>query len=856
MILQEAWRHISDLLDKGLSIIPVYDKPTKIGNITFPAKRPCEGWDEYKNIIVDKEFLYNRLEHFDTTAVAIVCGKVSGNLEVIDIDVKWYPGLEIEIFNDIKTLLPDVFNALRVHKTQSGGIHILYRILGSPTPGSKKISGRERTEEEKQKYLEEHKNREIKTIPPVHYVETKGEGGYAIAPPSLGYSVLRDVPIPTITFAERESLINICKNYNKLIKEPKVYKPTQKEIEYYDENPFFHFSRKADPVEVLEDIGWKFVKQRGIYLWFTRPGKDEGVSGSFNTETRCFFVFTSNSDLEEGRGYFLSNIIIQYKFDGDKSKAYKYFVDSGYGRIKPSVERKIIERKAFANKEDLPNNLSQDAKDSYKQFKEHLAELHPHGTFWATNENDTITINREKLYEISAKLGFRNYEEEVWRIENRYMLYKKSKREYYDTIKTYVQIEEDDLKERVLNSYEKFIKDNGEFTMHRLQILTDNEILFDTKEYSYKFYKDCWIRISASSVDKNSYDDIEKLIFASKIQERVYNPKPSIGRYIEFLSYAIDLNIKYNYIKKIIGFLSHDYKDSAMGYIVLLVEKCEDPKQGGGTGKNIFCNILNYTTTFISKPGDQANLNEKFLQSWNGERVLGLSDCPKDFNYSFLKEFVTGTSILKKLFKDEKIISVEKLPKIVCSTQWSYKITDGGLRRRIIPLEFTDFFTKTNGVDTFFGIYFPDGKVHNGFTDDDWSGYDWFITESIQEWLKSGLKLFPDSLSNTGWNKQFRQTYVDTIVNIIEHFWNKWVEQMYVNVEDFKQDLEFYYEENSISQHFRPSMAKINQAIAEYATYNNVYYEKDYVKAENGTTKRYRFFKRLTALDTKDDLPF
>ena len=27
-----------------------------------------------------------------------------------------------------------------------------------------------------------------------------------------------------------------------------------------------------------------------------------------------------------------------------------------------------------------------------------------------------------------------------------------------------------------------------------------------------------------------------------------------------------------------------------MGYIIALVEQCADPKQGGGTGKNIFIN--------------------------------------------------------------------------------------------------------------------------------------------------------------------------------------------------------------------------------------------------------------------------
>jgi hypothetical protein len=317
------------------------------------------------------------------------------------------------------------------------------------------------------------------------------------------------------------------------------------------------------------------------------------------------------------------------------------------------------------------------------------------------------------------------------------------------------------------------------------------------------------------------------------------------------------LPIKFTYIKKVVGFLAHDYKDSAMGYIVILVEKVSDPKKGGGSGKNIFGQLFNYTTTYVSKPGEQANLNEKFLQSWNGERIFALSDLPKGFNFSFLKEFVTGTSILKKLFKDEKILPVEKLPKIVCSTQFSFKITDGGLRRRLIPVEFSEFFTIANGVDTYFGVYFPDGKHHHGFSEEDWSGYDWFITESIQEWMRSGMKLYAEPLSDTGWNKQFRQTYIDTIVNIIEQYWNKWVNQGIISSEDFKKDLELYYHENDISPTYKVSSSKLNEALEEYARYNSVYYEKDFV----ANNKRCKVFKRLGGLaekqeEDKDDLPF
>src|SRR5690606_41944936 len=55
------------------------------------------------------------------------------NLELIDIDSKYYEGISIKLFKEIKSLRPDLYDKLRVHKTPSGGYHILYRIAdGEP----------------------------------------------------------------------------------------------------------------------------------------------------------------------------------------------------------------------------------------------------------------------------------------------------------------------------------------------------------------------------------------------------------------------------------------------------------------------------------------------------------------------------------------------------------------------------------------------------------------------------------------------------------------------------------------------------------------------------------------------------
>jgi len=191
-----------------------------------------------------------------------------------------------------------------------------------------------------------------------------------------------------------------------------------------------------------------------------------------------------------------------------------------------------------------------------------------------------------------------------------------------------------------------------------------------------------------------------------------------------------------DHIRKIIGYLSHQFKDETVSYITVLTESCPDPKNGGGSGKNIFCSLFGHTTTFKSIPGTQVRYDEKFMQSWNGERIFCISDPDKKFDFIFLKEPSSGPGIVKKLFKDEFTVPVEDMPKFIIPTNYSFEVKDGGLRRRIIYIEFTDFFTKAGGVDVHFGCHFPKGWVL-----DDWTGFDNMIAGCIRDWLAGGLQL-------------------------------------------------------------------------------------------------------------------
>lgn len=808
-----TWKIAERDIQKGISVIPVRDKDDAGGL----AKSPCVQWTKYQRTIIPLDALFDLMDRHNTSAIAWVCGKVSGNLEGIDIDVKYYPGIDAILFTAIQTLYPDLFKKLRIHKTPSGGYHILYR-CEEPVPGNQKLAGRK--ENGKQ----------------VNFIETRGEGGYLLAPPSLGYTVHFDNEIPIISKTERESLIALCKSFSELVKIEKPPAPTKQDAEYYETNPFDDYNIRMDPSQLCEQLGWKFFKGNNSYIYYTRPGKDKGVSMSFDKRKRFFYCFTASTELEESKGYSPANLLAILQFRGDKTKLYRYLVDNGFGKYKPKTEERIVKRAAI-NGKPLPANVSPEAAKLNFELCKKLETILPWGPFWF-DSREGFLIDREKLLKVADGIGFKLYNNELIQSDGT-IIEKVSDRYFFDTLKSYIKEEDAALYGDICNAYELFIERHGKFFITRLPILSDELILKDTKEASYQVYENGILKITA---EEFSFTTTNLLIWKDSIHKRKFTLYEG-GKYVEFLKLATNYN---DYLLSCIGYLAHEYKDETAAYIVVLIEEVENPKDGGGAGKNVFCELFKHITSFTGKPGSQVKFDETFMQSWNGQKIMCISDVPKTFNFSFLKSLTDGGGLMKKLFKDQAEIPSDMMPKFLIQTNYSYEITDGGLKRRIKGIEFTDFFTKAGGIDVHFGIHFP-----KGWDDNDWAGFDTIIAKSIQKWLQDGRKIGEAPLSKSGWVKQFRQTHGQVIYNFIKENSSDWTERGYKEIKNsaFKTTLDKYYSENEIPKMYQPSMIKINEAIKDYCQHKGVKFQKDIEKTINGCKERYKIFG-------DEDLPF
>lgn len=801
-IVKGASEQILALYEQGLSLIPV-DSKTK-----SPA---LKSWKKYQQDRMLFDEVIDSLDRVKTEAVAIVCGAVSGNLECLDIDSKFKPGIDAQLFADLNKFYPHIFESLRIHKTPSGGFHLFYKVqteAGQEVPGNRKLAG----------YLDENGKQ-------VNFIETRGEGGYALAPPSGSYEVYQEAPIPVISWEERCSLIALCESYTEIIKAPKRLPVRTAKEDFYSENPWEHFTNSSQGAEVLTRNGWLTFGENATYVYYTRPGKKQGISASFNKETKIYYFFTSSTEFEPGRGYFPGAVLALLEHGGDYKAAWRWLIDNGYGKIREEREKKLV-KSAAKKGYNLPANVSEAGKQAYQKIKEELQEKHPYGLFWTYTDEGKPHINRAKIYSVAEALGFRRYFKQLVRIDG-YKVHLVEEDEWFNTLRDYIQEEDPEEYDIIRDAFEAFLQRAGNFSISRMADLDDSLLIRSTKTTSYKFFRNCYLEITAGLVQERLYTDIgDRLVWAKSIVNRdyVFVPDYSGSLYFQFLHNAIGVS---EHLLQVLGFYAHDYKDETMGYICIMTEQVPNPEDGGGAGKNVFASLLRLTISLKSIPGSQVDWSDKILSNWEMQKIFSISDAPKNTDFAFLKDLSTGEGSWKKLYKDPVTVPCHLMPKFLISTNFSYELSDGGLKRRIIPIEFTDYYTQRGGIDVVHGCHFPEG-----WSDEEYHAYDNIIVSAIQAFLKTGCKLKAPELSAGGWEKQFKQAHGETTWQFIQENWAEWLKRREVPVSGFNELYNAFCEENAVKLPYRKSSTKLNRALAEWAQHN---------KASFVPTKEHRF---------------
>jgi hypothetical protein len=306
--------------DAGLAVLP----PEQDG-----SKRPYSPWlnDEGKPTWnpakVTRPNLTLLSEWYDPTngrtGIGVVCGKVSGNLEVIDFDTR-------EGWQDYRELADACGFAELVDRVWSGygeesprGAHLIYRCaeIGRNTKLAKKRGHKEA------------------------FIETRGEGGYVIIAPSGGPvhpsgQEYRRVSgsletIVTLTPEERRDLMELAKSMDETERPLNRSEPLQSSQDPANK-PGADFNQRATWSEVLEPHGWRPVMTKGNVTYWRRPNKTRGVSATTGYNgTDYLYVFTTSTGLDSERAYTKFGAYGVLNHRGDFRAATAALGQAGYG---------------------------------------------------------------------------------------------------------------------------------------------------------------------------------------------------------------------------------------------------------------------------------------------------------------------------------------------------------------------------------------------------------------------------------------------------------------------------------------------------------------------------------------------
>lgn len=384
-------------------------------------KVPNLNWKQYQNRLPTDNELKEWHAKKDNAGIGVVCGAISGNLEVIDIDpagdtyeARSKEASEIAdwTMSAIEKRSPGLSEKLAIHRTPSGGNHILYRCQ-EPVEGNQKLAEVPTRNELDQK---------LSTIPKIDVegyeskagaklqvlsvafqylasesspkrdrtvIETRGEGGYVVGPHSpvscgrpgsdQHYEHVAGPKLAVlqpITEKERDILLNVCRQFNV---KPST-KPAQKVEQRADPaqpslagevRPGDDFSNRVTWADILEPAGFTHVGNDGDTARWRRPGTKSKLSATTNSGgSDLFYPFSPNCGMEPNRGYNRFSVYALLNHDGDMSRAAEELARQGYGS-RPSLDHiDIDEALDGSGIEKIENEIKSFPLFRYEEFLE------------------------------------------------------------------------------------------------------------------------------------------------------------------------------------------------------------------------------------------------------------------------------------------------------------------------------------------------------------------------------------------------------------------------------------------------------------------------------------------------------
>jgi len=310
-----------DWYDAGYAVIPAHEDG---------SKRPFGPWKQYQEQRPTREQLTTWLTDGPYTGIGVITGTASSNVEMVEIENRAIVNGSLEFLSDIsrRSNIDSIWNAVLQgcsEQSGGGGLHMFIRLADQPVPGNLKLAN--------------NRNNEV-------LAETRGEGGFVIVAPTPGrtghhshYQLLpgsHPTRTPTLTIDERDELHHLIRTLDDSpTRTPEPTPEPRPTTPHTGLTPGDDYSQRTNWADLLIPNGWtqlnSATRNGHPITWWTRPGKNEGVSASTGGEGDWLYVFSSSTTLPDNQPLTKFYVYAHYNHDNNFHDAASQLAREGYG---------------------------------------------------------------------------------------------------------------------------------------------------------------------------------------------------------------------------------------------------------------------------------------------------------------------------------------------------------------------------------------------------------------------------------------------------------------------------------------------------------------------------------------------
>lgn len=303
------------LHDAGCCVLPAAADGTK---------RPALDWKRWQQQRPDRAETARLVQA--STGIGVVCGTVSGHLEMLEAEVA-----AVELLPQITAAMDDhdlgqqwrTITTGYAESSPAGGLHWLFRTPG-PAHGNRKLARRP-------------SDAGVQVL-----FETRGEGGWVVVAPSHGtthptgrpWTLVTGSPatIPTISCDDRDAIYAVLGLFDAMPTDNGGTAWTPSASAAAGDRPGDEFNAKADWRDILD--GWTIVRRMGQGFAWRRPGKRDGISATTGQSTDGvdrLYVFTTSTELPSEVPLTKFAAFAHLRHAGDFRAAARDLAGQGYG---------------------------------------------------------------------------------------------------------------------------------------------------------------------------------------------------------------------------------------------------------------------------------------------------------------------------------------------------------------------------------------------------------------------------------------------------------------------------------------------------------------------------------------------